>query len=110
MIKTANKVNIINMIATPGPIPAGVILNPITGLRTYAMTIWATLRMLLSRKAPNANNGYLQNEMSALPGTLPNQSESSVKVGVPRIRVLKNQAAKKVNTNIWAIEKTRVMV
>ena len=97
--KTVNSVNTIIMIITPGPIPVGVILNAIFGFRTYEITLSAELRMLLSRKDPNDNNGSLQNEMRALPGTLPNQSESSVKVGVPRIKVLKNQAAKKVKTN-----------
>ena len=61
----------------PGPIPAGVTRIAIIGLRTHAMTISATLSILLSRKAPKASNGSLQNETSALPGTLPNQSESN---------------------------------
>jgi len=87
------------MIVTPVPIPVGVILIAIIGLRTDEITKSANLNMLLSSQDPNESNGSLQNEMSALPGTLPNQSESSVIVGVPRMNVLNSQAAKKVNTN-----------
>ena len=108
--KAASKVNRNNMIATAGPIRGGVIRVASIGFLTAVITKLANPDRLLSREDPNATRGSLQKAISALPGTLPSQSESRVYVGVPRINVLKSQAAKNVNTNIWAIEKTREIV
>ncbi|CAD6493680.1 MAG: hypothetical protein CHKLHMKO_00519 [Candidatus Argoarchaeum ethanivorans] len=61
-------------------------------------------------KAPNAINCLLQNEISALPSTRPNQSESTVYVGMPRTIALNNQNAGNVNIKSSIIENTRVVV
>lgn len=67
----ATSENKTNTMVAPVPIFPGVILIAIIGFRMNEMKKWATLRVHLSRKAPNANKGTLQKETSALPGTLP---------------------------------------
>ncbi len=95
---------------TGSPTAAGVNLLSIDGFRRVETTEAVDLTMLLSRKDPKFRRGPLQNWINFILGTLTSQSESRTYVAWPLTNFLNNQNPKKVNINIWVIEKTRVIV
>ena len=92
------------------PMALGVILVSNFGFRMVEIITVVDFTIFLSRKAPKAIKGPLQNWVSLIPGNLKNQSVSRTYVAWPPSNFLNNQNPKKVNINIWVIEKTRVIV